>query len=251
MNHIQTNDQKLFTTPIEEALITLQTDTWRIFRILSEFVNGFEQLAGLGNAVSIFGSARTKPNHPQYQQAVAMAKALGEAGFNIISGGGPGIMEAANKGAKEANVVSVGLNIELPFEQNNNPWITLPIDFDFFFVRKTMFVKYCQAFIIFPGGFGTMDELFESLTLIQTGKIRNFPVVLFDTSYWGGLLFWLRQTMLAEGKISPQDLDLLFMTDSVEEARDYIVNCHTQSGERLRQESAAIEITQQVFEGRA
>ncbi len=247
--HKKTRDEKLFDSQLEQALAAMQTDTWQVFRILSEFVDGFEKLAGLEQAVTIFGSARTKPNHPQYQQAVAAAKLLGESGFNIISGGGPGIMQAANKGANEAGVTSVGLNIELPFEQNNNPYITLPVDFNYFFIRKTMFVKYCQAFVIFPGGFGTMDELFESLTLIQTGKIHNFPVVLFGADYWGGLIDWLRHTMLAEGKISPEDMELMIVTDSIEEMRDHIVDCLGGNVDRHRQENAAIEVTRRVFGG--
>jgi uncharacterized protein (TIGR00730 family) len=181
-----------------------KTDTWRVMRILGEFVEGFDALAELETAVTIFGSARAKPGDAQYETAVTVAQKLGEAGFNIITGGGPGIMEAGNKGARLAGVQSVGLNIELPFEQHLNPYVDLSIDFRYFFTRKVMLVKYAQAFVIFPGGFGTMDELFESLTLIQTGKVQNFPVVLFDTAYWGGLVAWLKDTMLAEGKISPR-----------------------------------------------
>jgi hypothetical protein len=214
---------------------------------MSEFVEGFQTLANLGPAVTIFGSARTQPSHPQYEQAVELARVLGKSGFAIISGGGPGIMTAANKGGHEAGVTSVGLNIELPFEQSDNEYITLPIDFHYFFARKTMFIKYAQAFVIFPGGFGTMDELFESLTLIQTGKIHNFPVVLFDSEYWGGLLEWLRGTMLAEGKIAPEDLDLLLVTDSIDEARDHILRTHNKHQEQLRKEAEAQEVTRKVF----
>ena len=199
-------------------------ESWRVFRIMGEFVEGFEELAHLGPAVTIFGSARTKEENPYYQKCVETARLIGEAGFSIITGGGPGMMEAANKGAQKAGVCSVGLNIELPFEQNVNKSADLKIHFRYFFVRKTMFVKYAQAFVIFPGGFGTLDELFESLTLIQTKKIRNFPVVLFGSEYWGGLLDWLKSTMVAEGNISPADLDLFVVTDSPQEAADFIVS---------------------------
>ncbi len=182
-----TQDEQLFVAPDDASEAFTQTDTWRVFRIMGEFVAGFDSLAGLGPAVTIFGSARIRPDHPQYQQAVETARLLGEAGFSIITGGGPGIMQAGNEGAKAAGASSVGLNIELPFEQHLNPFIDLSVDFHYFFVRKTMLVKYAKAFVIFPGGFGTLDELFEAITLIQTGKISNFPVVLFDSSYWQGL----------------------------------------------------------------
>ena len=198
-------------------------ESWRVFRIMGEFVEGFDELNQLGPAVTVFGSARTRPDDPVYAQCVRTARLLGEAGFNIITGGGPGMMEAANRGAQEAGVCSVGLNIELPFEQEGNRHADLSIDFRYFFVRKTMFVKYAQAFVIFPGGFGTLDELFESLTLIQTGKIRHFPVVLFGSAYWGGLLDWLKNTMEPAGNISPADLDLFRVTDSPEEAVAHVV----------------------------
>jgi uncharacterized protein (TIGR00730 family) len=198
-------------------------ESWRVFRIMGEFVEGFEELAKLGPAVTIFGSARTQPDNPHYLNCVETARLLGEAGFSIITGGGPGMMEAANKGAQEAGVESVGLNIELPFEQDVNQHADLKIHFRYFFVRKTMFVKYAQAFVIFPGGFGTLDELFESLTLIQTKKIRNFPVVLFGTEYWEGLLGWIKSTMLAAGNIAEKDLDLFVVTDSPQEAADFVV----------------------------
>ena len=163
-----------------------ETDTWRVMRIMSEFVEGFDTLANTGRAVTIFGSARTKPGDPHYETAVSVARKLGEAGYSIITGGGPGIMQAGNQGAAAAGVPSIGLNIELPFEQHINPYVDIAIDFRYFFARKVMLVKYAQAFVIFPGGFGTMDELFESLTLIQTGKVQNFPVILFDSGYWSG-----------------------------------------------------------------
>ncbi len=202
------------------------TDPWRILRIQSEFVYGFNALAELGAAVTVFGSARFGPDHPSYSQARLMGKALVEAGFGVITGGGPGIMEAANRGAIDARGVSVGLNIELPFEQKGNPYTTISVNFRYFFVRKTMFVKYSNGFIIFPGGFGTMDELFEALTLVQTRKIKRFPIVLFGSAYWGGLLDWVKGTVLDQGAISPEDLNLLCVTDSIEEARDILVDCY-------------------------
>jgi uncharacterized protein (TIGR00730 family) len=192
-------------------------DSWRVFRIMGEFVAGFDALSQVGPAISIFGSARTLPGDPQYEVCRRTARLLGEAGFSIITGGGPGIMEAANRGAREAGALSVGCNIELPFEQESNPYLDVGIDFRYFFVRKTMFVKYACGFVIFPGGFGTLDELFEALTLIQTGKVHDFPVVLFGTSYWKGLVDWVRDTLDVEGKISPGDLELLRLTDDPEE----------------------------------
>jgi hypothetical protein len=229
-----TEDERLLESV--EPVDQLGRESWRIFRIMGEFVEGFEEMAKVGRCVSIFGSARTKPGSPEYQHCVDTARVLGEAGYGIITGGGPGIMEAANKGAREAGVCSVGCNIELPFEQHANPYVDVEIDFRYFFVRKTMFVKYAQAFVIFPGGFGTMDELFESLTLIQTGKVRHFPLVLMGKSYWGGLFDWLKNTMAAEGKINEEDMDLILFTDDAEEARDHIVH-------RLEQRRAIIEGT--------
>lgn len=195
-------------------------DLWRVFRIMSEFVTGFETLSSLGPCVSVFGSARTQPGDPYYQMAVDVARLLVEHEFGVITGGGPGIMEAANKGAREAGGNSVGLNIVLPFEQGANPFIDTDklVNFDFFFVRKTMFVKYAQGFIVLPGGYGTLDELFESLTLIQTGKCTHFPVVLMGVSFWEGMVDWLRHTLLAHGNISPGDLDLFTLTDDPHEA---------------------------------
>ncbi|MEX0601240.1 MAG: TIGR00730 family Rossman fold protein [Rhodothermales bacterium] len=201
-----------------------RSDPWRVFRIMGEFVEGFDTLANIGPAVAVFGSARVQPGDPQYQAAEKTGQLLAQAGFAVITGGGPGLMEAANRGAHETNGTSIGCNIELPFEQGTNPWVDVAVNFRYFFVRKTMFVKYSEAFIIFPGGFGTMDELFEALTLIQTGKIRNFPVVLFGTEYWAGLIGWVRDVMLEEGKISPAVDDLLFLTDSPEEAVQVILD---------------------------
>jgi len=202
----------------------LHADPWRVMRIQSEFVEGFGALAELGPAVSVFGSARTKPEDPSYAIGVAVGKALARAGFAVITGGGPGSMEAANKGALEAGGTSVGLGIELPFEQGLNRFVDLGVHFRYFFARKTMFVKYAQGFIALPGGFGTLDELFEAVTLVQTRKVTSFPLVLLGTAYWGGLLAWLRQTAEASGTISPADIDLLHVTDDVDEAVRIIVS---------------------------
>jgi hypothetical protein len=215
------------------------SDAWRVFRIMGEFVEGFDTLGGIGPAVSIFGSARTLPDHPEYAAAQETARRLAAAGFTIITGGGPGVMEASNRGATEAGGESVGCNIELPFEQGMNRYVEIAVNFRYFFVRKMMFVKYAEAFVIFPGGFGTMDELFESLTLIQTGKVRNFPVVLFGCEYWQGLLDWLRGSMLEGEKILAEDLSLLTVTDSPEYAARIIVenyeeNCRRSEAEYQR-----------------
>jgi uncharacterized protein (TIGR00730 family) len=196
----------------------VHTDPWRVLRIQSEFVEGFGLLAELPRAVSVFGSARTSREDPAYAAGVELGAALADAGYAVITGGGPGAMEAANRGASEAGGLSVGLGIELPFEQELNEWVDLGISFRYFFVRKTMFVKYAQAFVILPGGFGTLDELFEALTLVQTRKVTRFPVVLLGTRYWAGLVDWIRDTMLANGTISKADLDLFTVTDDVGEA---------------------------------
>jgi uncharacterized protein (TIGR00730 family) len=194
-------------------------ETWRVFRIMAEFVEGFDELSKVGPAVSIFGSARTKPDHPYYKLAEQTAVALTKAGFGVITGGGAGIMEAANKGALQGGGLSVGLNIEIPEEQIANPYQNLSLSFRYFFARKMMFMKYAQAFIIFPGGFGTMDEFFESLTLIQTMKMAHFPVILMGSSFWSGLLDWVKSEMLeAQGNISPEDLDIFSVTDDPQEA---------------------------------
>ena len=200
----------------------VHTDPWRVLRIQSEFVEGFGLLSEVPSSVSVFGSARTQPDEADYATAVEIGRLLAEAGYGVITGGGPGIMEAANKGAQEAGGLSIGLGIELPFEQGLNPWVDLGINFRYFFVRKTMFVKYSQAFVILPGGFGTMDELFEALTLVQTGKITRFPVVLVGRDYWSGLLDWVKGTMVRERRVSPEDLDLLFLTDDPAEAVEFI-----------------------------
>ena len=193
-------------------------ESWRIFRIMAEFVEAIETLSRVKHAVSIFGSARTKPDDPYYQKAELLARRLVEKGFGVITGGGPGVMEAANKGAAEAGGQSVGMNIRLPFEQKPNPYANVSIDYKYFFIRKVMFVKYAVAYVILPGGFGTMDELFEALTLIQTKRIKGFPVILMGSEYWKGLFDWLRKTMLRDNKISPDDLELFQMIDDPDEA---------------------------------
>ena len=218
-----TQDERLLQTP-KRAADFLHTDTWRVFRIMGEFVQGFEDLAHITNGVTIFGSARTRPDDPVYKAAQETGALLARAGRAVITGGGPGIMEAANRGAFEAGGTSVGCNIELPHEQKSNDYLTLSLKFKYFFVRKMMFVKYSDAFIIFPGGFGTLDELFEALTLIQTRKIHNFPVVLYSTRYWQEMLDWLKGPMLAEGKIVDEDFQRLHLTDSPSEIVDIIKN---------------------------
>jgi uncharacterized protein (TIGR00730 family) len=216
-----TQDEQLLESPRADEFT--HTDPWRVFRIMGEFVEGFDELATLSRGIAIFGSARTKPDDPEYKAAQETAALLSKQGFAVITGGGPGIMEAANRGAFEAGGLSIGCNIELPFEQRPNAYQTLSLTFKYFFVRKMMFVKYSLAFIIFPGGFGTLDELFEALTLIQTRKIRNFPVVLFGSSYWKGMLDWFRAQVLREGKISEHDLDLFHVTDSPSEVVEIVV----------------------------
>jgi len=217
-----TTDQHLLDTRSSTGWV--HEDPWRVLRIQSEFVEGFGALAELGPAVSVFGSARTAVDAPEYAQGVAVGAALARAGYAVITGGGPGAMEAANRGASEAGGVSVGLGIELPFEQGMNEWVDLGVDFRYFFARKTMFVKYADGFIVLPGGFGTFDELFEALTLVQTRKVTRFPLVLVGTGYWGGLLSWLRSTVLDKGAISATDLDLITLTDDVDEAVEVIVS---------------------------
>ena len=194
-------------------------DSWAIFKIMGEFVNGFERMSIIGPCVSIFGSARTKPEHEYYQLAVKVAEKIVENGYGVITGGGPGIMEAGNKGAHIAGGTSVGLNIELPFEQHDNPYIDSDksLDFDYFFVRKVMFVKYSQGFVVMPGGFGTLDELFEAMTLIQTHKIDNFPIILVGTEFWSGLVDWIKKTLIEAGNISPKDLNLIHVVDTADE----------------------------------
>src|SRR4029450_2635761 len=207
-----TQDEQLLESPRTDEFT--HTDTWRVFRIMGEFVEGFDELASLTRGIAIFGSARSKPEDPSYIAAQETAALLAKEGFAVITGGGPGVMEGANRGAFEAGGLSIGCHIELPFAQRPNPYQTKSLTFKYFFVRKMMFVKYSLGFIIFPGGFGTFDELFEALTLIQTKKIRHFPVILFDSSYWSGLLKWLHDVVLAQGKISELDFSMIQVTDS-------------------------------------
>ena len=221
LNGTRTEDQKLLERR-PEAPAFLDTDPWRALRILSEFVDGFDAMARVGPAVTVFGSARTRPDDPVYEMGRRVGRRLAEAGYAVITGGGPGTMEAANRGCQEAGGLSVGCNIELPHEQSINPYVDLAVEFRYFFARKTMFVKYADGFVILPGGFGTLDELFEALTLIQTGKVRHFPVVLLGSAYWAGLLAWWRDTLLAEGAISPEDLDLVTVCDDPDEAVAFI-----------------------------
>ena len=215
-----TQDEQLLESPRPDEFT--HTDPWRVFRIMGEFVEGFDELATLSRGIAIFGSARTPPDDPDYKAAQETGALLAAQGFAVITGGGPGIMEAANRGAFEAGGLSIGCNIELPFEQKANPYQTLSLTFKYFFVRKMMFVKYSLAFVIFPGGFGTFDELFEALTLIQTKKIRNFPVVLFGSAYWNGLLDWFRAVVLPGGKIGDIDMRMFHVTDSPHEVLEIL-----------------------------
>jgi uncharacterized protein (TIGR00730 family) len=216
-----TTDQRLLAGPGGAEWV--HGDPWRVMRIQSEFVEGFGALAEVGPAVSVFGSARTKPDHPDYALAEAVGRGLVEAGYAVITGGGPGIMEAANKGASQAGGLSVGLGIELPFEQGMNQWVDLGVNFRYFFARKTMFVKYAEGFVVLPGGFGTFDELFEALTLVQTHKVTEFPVVLVGTEYWSGLLDWLRTSVAGRGMIGEADLRLVTLVDDPGEAVAHVV----------------------------
>ena len=229
--HSLTEDERLLnTTPAPRAPFT-STDPWRVLRIMGEFVEGFDTLSDIHDAVTIFGSARTAAGDSYYAKAVETSRLLGKAGFAVITGGGPGIMEAANRGAKEGGGLSIGCNIELPFEQGTNAFVERSINFRYFFVRKTMFVKYSTAFIVFPGGYGTMDELFEALTLIQTGKVKDFPVVLVGRSYWSGLAAWLRETVAGDNKIAVRDLDLFHVTDDPAEAVALVVEARQRRNE--------------------
>jgi uncharacterized protein (TIGR00730 family) len=217
-------DRKLLDRPAPTDL--LQSESWRVLRITSEFVAGFDHLADVYPAVSIFGSARTKASNKYFDLAVRTAELLGKAGFAIITGGGPGIMEAANKGARLAGALSIGCNIELPFEQHINAFVDREMTFRYFFVRKTMFIKYSEAFITFPGGFGTLDELMGAVTLIQTKKITNFPVILFGKEYWGGLIDWMRERVLAANNIKKEDIDSIRIVDEPERVRDIVIEFH-------------------------
>ncbi len=239
--HKQNDDRQLLSwTPEarERARAYTHTDQWRVLRIMGEFVEGFDALADIGPAVTIFGSARTKPDDPMYEAAESVAAKLARAGLAVITGGGPGIMEASNKGAALADGVSVGANIDLPFEQGSNPFVSLDLTFRYFFVRKTMFAKYANGFVFFPGGFGTLDEMFEILTLLQTGKLDPMPVVFFGQDYWSGLVRWLESTMEAEGKIGRDDLDLFRVVDDPGEAADYLIDSIRKANTRDRDDQA-------------
>ncbi len=227
---LPTEDEQLLESPPPQtaAQLFLKSDSWRVLRIMGEFVWGFDNLADVSDGVTIFGSARTQPDDPYYEKAVETARLLARARIPVITGGGPGIMEPANRGALEGGGLSIGCNIELPFEQGSNPYLTRSLNFKFFFVRKTMFVKYATAFIVFPGGYGTLDELFEALTLIQTGKVTHFPVILFGRDYWSGLVDWLTDTVAAERKINPSDLHLFRVTDDPAEAAAIVIEARAE-----------------------
>ncbi|MFI7640359.1 TIGR00730 family Rossman fold protein [Nonomuraea sp. NPDC049400] len=235
-----THDQRLLARQGPSDWVHM--DPWRVLRIQAEFVEGFGQLAELPQAVTVFGSARTPEGTPEYQMGRELGRALAEAGYAVITGGGPGVMESANRGASEVDgAMSVGLGIELPFEQRMNDYVDLGIEFRYFFVRKTMFVKYSCGFITLPGGFGTLDELFEALTLVQTRKVTSFPVVLMGSEFWGGLLDWIKGTLLSTGKIAPQDLDLITVTDDVDEAVRIIVDADLARSRQREEELEAAE----------
>ena len=242
----RTQDELLLERPDPPAF--LDTDPWRALRILSEFVEGFDALAAVGPAVTVFGSARTTPDHPYYEQARELGRLLATQGYAVITGGGPGIMEAANRGCQEGGGLSVGCNIELPMEQGLNAYCDLGVEFRYFFARKTMFVKYADAFVIFPGGYGTLDELFEALTLIQTKKVQNFPVILMGADYWTGMIDWIKGTLLTEATISPEDVDLLRITDDPAETIQ-IVNAYVT--ERRDQAAKTHEQTRAITAGEA
>lgn len=220
------NEEKKYRKIPDKYESGFDKDVWSIFKIMGEFVEGYDKLLRIGPCVSVFGSSRLKEGDPYYEMAVDVARKLTEVGFGVITGGGPGIMEAANKGARQGNGKSVGLTIELPFEEDANPYIDKQylIEFNYFFARKVMFVKYAQGFIVFPGGFGTLDELFEALTLIQTRKINPFPIVLVGKEFWGGLIAWIRDSMIAKGTISPNDMNLFHLTDDPREAVEILYN---------------------------
>jgi uncharacterized protein (TIGR00730 family) len=227
---LPTEDEQLLESPPPQPpeQLFLKSDSWRVLRIMGEFVWGFDNLADVSDGVTIFGSARTQPSDPYYDKAVETARLLARAGIPVITGGGPGIMEAANRGAMDGGGMSIGCNIELPFEQGSNAYLTRSLNFKFFFVRKTMFVKYATAFIVFPGGYGTLDELFEALTLIQTGKVKHFPVILFGRDYWSGMTDWLAATVAAERKINPSDLRLFTVTDDPAEAASIVIEARAE-----------------------
>ncbi|MGC0249578.1 TIGR00730 family Rossman fold protein [Pseudactinotalea sp. Z1748] len=238
----KTTDERLLEWSGRDAE-WVHTDPWRVMRIQAEFVEGFGALASLGPAISVFGSARFDADHPYYELGVQVAEELVKAGFGVITGGGPGVMEAANMGAQNAEGTSVGLGIELPFEQGMNEYVDLGVNFRYFFARKTMFVKYAQGFIVLPGGYGTLDELFEALTLVQTGKVKRFPLVLIGTEFWSGLLDWLREVLVKEGTIAAADVDLVQVTDDPAEAVQMVIeaNHHRRRAEAKAQREAGSE----------
>jgi uncharacterized protein (TIGR00730 family) len=236
-----TEDEKLLHAKGDPRHDFTRTDTWRVLRITSEFIEGFDTLASIEKGVTVFGSARIGPDDPHYEKARETSRLLAEAGFAIITGAGPGIMEAANRGARDVGGRSIGCNIELPFEQGANPYVDTLINFRYFMVRKTMFIKYSVAFIIFPGGFGTLDELFEALTLIQTGKIYQFPVILMGRHYWAGLIRWLQSRVLVERKISPGDMDLILITDDPAEAASAVVTAYNAQAQIASEREAIYE----------
>ena len=240
-----TEDEKLLRGQTGPRFDFTRTDTWRVLRITSEFIEGFDTLASIEKGVTVFGSARIGPDDPHYEKARETARLLAEAGFAIITGAGPGIMEAANRGARDAGGRSIGCNIELPFEQGANPYVDTLINFRYFMVRKTMFIKYSVAFLIFPGGFGTLDELFEALTLIQTGKIYQFPVILMGRHYWAGLIRWLQSRVLLEKKISPGDMDLILITDDPAEAAGAVVTAYN-AQTQIAIEREAMEVHEKI-----
>lgn len=224
----RTSDQRFLDQRPAEPDDFTRTDPWRVLRIQAEFVEGFDALANLGPAITVFGSARTAPGHPEYELGRELGRQIGAAGYAVITGGGPGVMEAANRGAVDVGAHSVGIGIELPHEQHLNHWVDLGINFRYFFARKTMFMKYSQGFVALPGGFGTLDELFEALTLVQTGKITRFPVILVGTEYWGPLLDWITGTLVAGGKVGEADLDLLRVVDTAEEVLEILTSVHAE-----------------------
>lgn len=242
-------DERLLRNPRMESGDVLASDPWRVLRIEGEFVEGFDALARVGPAVTCFGSARATPDDPVYGEAVEVSRLLGESGFSIITGGGPGFMEACNRGAAEAGARSIGLGIELPFEQRINPFVDDPIEFRYFMVRKTMFVKYAEAFVVFPGGYGTLDELFEGLTLLQTGKISGFPMILYNSRYWQGLLDWFRETVAAEGKIDGADRELIILCDTPAEVRDHVLRSFEEPMHRATVERRATDVTARAMRG--
>lgn len=229
-----TTDQRLLRD--QQQTDWLHTDPWRVMRIQAEFIDGFGALAKLPKAITVFGSARVKEGHPYYETGVKLGEAIQKAGYATITGGGPGLMEAPNRGAQESGGMSIGLGIELPHEQGLNHWVDMGLNFRYFFVRKTMFLKYSQAFICLPGGFGTLDELFESLVMVQTGKIQRFPIILIGTEFWGGMVDWIRTRLVEEGMISPEDVDLFHVTDDPEEAVRICQDTHNGQVESLEEE---------------